>query len=174
MESAAIEKHKGYYGCGSAGGCGSDNGTGEGSGDSDGHGINYSRDLNECEILGTGYGRGNGHGGGGGGDSHGIPFNADLESDRLATSADLYKGDGYGFGYGNDERSCGSLNASGGAVFSKWSRENRYDVGNNNGSGGVDGRGAGYSNSSNDFNDFYSTVFKKDSFLGWLKRILGL
>jgi hypothetical protein len=31
------------------------------------------RDLNEYEILETGYGRGNGHGGGGGGGSNGIP-----------------------------------------------------------------------------------------------------
>ena len=135
MESASLEKHKGYYGGGFAGGGGTADEAGDGSGDSDGHGRNYTKDLTEFEIMETGYGRGKGDGGGGGGDSHPEIFYAVLESYRLATSADLYKGDGFGFGYGNDKRSCGSFNASGAAVFSKWSKENRFDVGNNNGSG---------------------------------------
>lgn len=181
MESPGIEKLKGYYGCGYAAdgdGCGSADAAGDGSGDSDGHGRNYTQDLNQDEIFETGYGRGIGQGGGGGGDSHGQIFNADLIDwdlikGRAVFRADYYEGDGQGYGYGTYERYCGSLDADGGEGFGKpINKKNRYDVGDNSGSGSVDGRGADYPR--NRANDFSESLSEKKSFLGWLRRISRL
>jgi hypothetical protein len=181
MESVEIKDKA--YGCGSAGGKGFDDGTGEGSGESDGHGRNYSRDLAEYEIPETGYGRGNKFGGGGGGDDHGIPFNADLESDRTTTREDYYEGHGYGYGYGHglDNRYCdhrGTVGECGGEGyvssrgFKKSRYQRRYDLGSLSGSGTEDGRGVGYPSIMPP--DLYWKILKKDSFLGWLRRTLGL
>jgi hypothetical protein len=178
MESVEIKDKA--YGCGSAAGKGFDDGTGEGSGESDGHGRNYSRDLAEYEIPETGYGRGNKFGGGGGGDDHGIPFNADLESDRTTTREDYYEGHGYGYGYGHglDNRYCdhrGTVGECGGEGYVSsrvYKIKRRYNLGNPSGSGTEDGRGASYPPTMP--YDLYREIFQeKDSFLTWLRKILG-